>query len=300
MHSSVPPMPPTPSHTAHPPLAAIGLTKRYRRSDSPALDAIDLTIARGSVTALVGPNGAGKSTLIRTLLGFEAPSAGRALVEGIDPRSRPADAIRRLGYVSQSVGLYRGVRVDANLEIAASLRPGFDLDGARARLDRLGVPRTRHAGDLSGGQAAQVALAIALATGAPILVLDEPLASLDPLARHEVLGELAGAVRGAGTTVVLSSHIVGDIEAVADALIVLGAGRVLCAGRVAELIASHRIDPDAIPGDDALVARIGRPGGEPAGLVHSVARSLRPPTLDELVLGYLSTVRRPASMETTR
>jgi len=280
---------------AAPALQAIGLSKRYGRRDALALDRVDLAIAPGSITALIGPNGAGKSTLIRSFLGFETPSAGSVRVEGVDPRRRPGEAIRRLGYVSQSVGLYRGLSVAANLGVAGSLRPGLDVAGAAARLERLGIPLTRRAGDLSGGQQAQVALSIALATRAPILVLDEPLASLDPLARHEVLVELATAIRDGRTTTLLSSHIVSDIEAVCDAIVVLGAGRVLLAGGVAAVRAAHRIDPDGGTAGAGLVARIARPDGGTIALLRSDEPGLREPTLDELVLGYLAVARPRAA-----
>ena len=226
-----------------PALEAIGVSKRYRRTGSWALLDADLRVPEGTITALVGPNGAGKSTLIRTWVGFERPSRGRVLVGGTDPQEDRAGAVARIGYVSQSTALYRGLTVSEHITLAATLRPGFDDEAARGRLEQLAIPLSQKAGSLSGGQAAQVALCIALSTGAPILLLDEPLAALDPLARHEFLNLLVSAVRERGATALLSSHIVSDVEAVCDQLVVLALGRVTLQAPIREAIAEHRLGP---------------------------------------------------------
>lgn len=278
-----------------PVLETIGVSKRYRRSGSWALLDVDLAIPQGTITALVGPNGAGKSTLIRTWIGFERPTRGRVRVGGIDPQEDRAGAVATVGYVSQSTALYRGLTVAEHLDLAFTLRSGFDTGTARQRLEELAIPLSQKAGSLSGGQAAQVALCIALGTGAKVLLLDEPLASLDPLARHDFLNVLLSAVRERGATALLSSHIVSDVEAVCDQLVVLGLGRVTLQSPIKQAVAEHRLVPAASAAAEQLVASFTRPGGEPTALIRSSDPSLQPPSLEELVMGYLSAARAEAA-----
>jgi len=268
-----------------PVLEARELAKRYRRGVW-ALGGIDLALPAGGITALVGPNAAGKSTLIKTWVGFEKPTRGSVRVAGIDPWKDRSGALAKLGYVPQSPALYDGLSVEDHLDLARQLRPGFDRDYARNRLAQLDIPADRGARDLSGGQQAQVALALALGTRAPILLLDEPLASLDPLARREFLHVLTDAVRGDGATALLSSHIVTDVEQSCDRLIVLGVGKVLLNESVAAALESHAISltdrPDA-------VATFAAPDGSRIWLVRGDGD--RAATLDEVVLGYLASGR---------
>ena len=283
-----------------PALEAIGVSKRYRRTGSWALLDADLEVPQGTITALVGPNGAGKSTLIRTWVGFERPTRGLVRVGGIDPREDRAGAVARIGYVSQSTALYRGLTVGEHLTLARTMRPGFDDEAAQARLEQLAIPLSQKAGSLSGGQAAQVALCIALSTGAPILLLDEPLAALDPLARHDFLNLLVSAVRERGATALLSSHIVSDVEAVCDHLVVLGMGRVTLQAPIREAIAEHRLGPVGSMPAEQTVATFARPGGEPIALVRSSDPSLPRPSLEELVMGYLAAARSGAASSDRR
>ena len=283
-----------------PALEAIGVSKRYRRTGSWALLDADLEVPEGTITALVGPNGAGKSTLIRTWVGFERPTRGLVRVGGIDPREDRAGAVARIGYVSQSTALYRGLTVGEHLTLARTMRPGFDDEAAQARLEQLAIPLSQKAGSLSGGQAAQVALCIALSTGAPILLLDEPLAALDPLARHDFLNLLVSAVRERGATALLSSHIVSDVEAVCDHLVVLGLGRVTLQAPIREAIAEHRLGPVGSMPAEQTVATFARPGGEPIALVRSSDPSLPRPSLEELVMGYLAAARSGAASSDRR
>ena len=281
-------------------LAALGLSKRYRRSGTWALLDVDLAVPRGAVTALVGPNGAGKSTLIRTWMGFERPTRGSVRVGGIDPQADRAGTLRQLGYVSQSTTLYRGLTVSDHLDLAAGLRSGFDTKAARGRLEQLAIPLTQKAGALSGGQAAQVALCLALGTGAPILLLDEPLAALDPLARHDFLNIVSSIVRDEGATVLLSSHIVSDVEAVCDQLVVVGLGRVTLQAPIRQALAEHRLAPAGSASSDELVATFARPGGELSALVRSTDTDLPVPSLEELVMGYLAAARPSGSTTMNR
>ena len=220
-------------------LEALGVMKVYRRGAPPALAGVDIGIPRGSITALVGPNGAGKSTLMKAWVGFERPTSGRALVHGIDPFVRRADALERVGYIPQQTALYREFTVADHLDLAASLRPSFDRALAIRRLDDLGIPMGQLAGQLSGGQQTQVSLALVLASGADTFLLDEPLAALDPLARREFIYLLVAGVRARGATAVLTSHIATDVEQAADRLFVLGDGRKLLDEDVATSVA-HR------------------------------------------------------------
>jgi len=266
-------------------LEAHGLAKRYRRGVW-ALDGIDLEIPPGGITALVGPNAAGKSTLIKTWVGFEMPTRGSVSVMGVDPWRDRSGALANLGYVPQSPALYDGLSVADHLDLAAQLRHGFDRPYARQRLTQLDIPSDRGGRSLSAGQQAQVALALALGTRAPILLLDEPLASLDPLARREFLHVLTDAVRGDGATALLSSHIVTDVEQACDRLIVLGVGHVLLQDTVANALASHAIS--ASERTDA-VASFAAADGSRIWLVRGAGQ--RAATLEEVVLGYLASSR---------
>ncbi len=283
-----------------PVLEARALAKRYRRGVW-ALGGIDLAIPHGGITALVGPNAAGKSTLIKTWVGFERPTRGGVTVAGIDPWKDRSGALAHLGYVPQSPSLYDALTVDDHLAMAVQLRPGFDRATAAARLGQLGIPRSAPARQLSGGQQAQVALALALGTRADILLLDEPLASLDPLARREFLHVLTDAVRTDGATALLSSHIVTDVEQACDRLVVLGVGRVLLHSTVADALASHRISE---AGDEPIaggtpVATFAGPAGEALTLVQLEqplpGGGLRAANLEEVVMGYLASARVPVA-----
>ena len=276
---------------------AHGLGKRYRRRRW-ALRDVDLAVPRGSITALVGPNGAGKSTLIKAGVGFERPTAGRVLVDGIDPWRHRSAAIAKVGYVPQAASLYRELSVADHVALAASLRPRFDSAMAHRRLEQLAIPLDSRADELSGGQQAQVGLALALGTRAPVLLLDEPLASLDPLARREFLHVLVDAVREEGSTALLSSHVITDIEQACDRLLVLGGGRKLLDLSIADSLAAHRIVERAGPPDD-IVGTFMDTGGGSVSLVRAplaaIARG-RPATLEEVVLGHLAAGRQPVSL----
>ena len=278
-------------------LEARGVGKRYRRGRPWALQDVDLAIPEGSITALVGPNGAGKSTLIKGYIGFERPTAGQLLVDGIDPWQDRGGAVRRIGYVPQAASLYRELTVAAHLDLAARFRTGFDRAAAELRLRELDIPLRASADSLSGGQQAQVGLAIALGTRAPVLLLDEPLASLDPLARREFLHVMVGAVRAAGTTAMLASHVITDIEQACDRLLVLGGGRKLLDVSIAEACAAHRVvDGDGRLDGGRLVGRFPDPEGRPMALVEGAAALGRAATLEEVVLGHLAAGRSRAAV----
>ena len=215
-----------------------GLGKRY--GEVWALQDCTLQVPPGRVTALLGPNGAGKTTLLRLLVGLASPSAGSATVLGRAPDGSE-EFLSDIGYLAQDIPLYRRLSADDHIGLGAHLNTRWDADGARDRLDRLHVPTDRPVGTLSGGQRAQVALGLALAKQPGILLLDEPVAALDPLARREFLSALSEAVADGGVSVVLSSHLVHDLERVCDHVILLSASRIQLCADIDEVLATHRM-----------------------------------------------------------
>ena len=277
-------------------LSARGLGKRYRRRW--ALADCTLDIPAGHVTGLVGPNGAGKTTLLNLAAGLLAPTSGTIEVCGGRPAAGP-EQLAKVGYVAQDTPTYPGLSVRDHLELGARLNPRWDAALARARVDRLGLDPAQKAGRLSGGQRAQLALTLGLAKRPELLLLDEPLASLDPLARREFLQGLMEAVAEHGFSVVLSSHLVADLERVCDHLLVLVDSRVRVTGEVEQLLATHhrltgpRRDPATLPAaqevvsasstdvQSTLVVRTDGPILDPAWTVGAL-------TLEDVVLAYLS------------
>lgn|GEM_PF-211379 len=272
-------------------LAANRLSKRYGRNGPWALSGVDLGLPAGSVTALVGPNGAGKSTLLRTWMGFESPTSGTVTVFGVDPFRERARALADVAYLAQVPALYRDLSVADHIELVRRVRPRtFDSRGAERRIHELGVPAYARVGTLSGGQAAQLGLALAIGLRPRVLLLDEPLSSLDPLARREFLDVVLDVVRASGATVVLSSHIVSDIELACDRLLVLGDGRVLLDDEIATVRRTHRTVERHGP-IDGLVGRI--PGGADRAIVRRLesATDGQPAGLEDIVMAYLSALR---------
>jgi ABC-2 type transport system ATP-binding protein len=282
-------------------LVAAGLDKRFRRVH--ALRAVSFEVGAGGITALVGPNGAGKSTFLKLCLGFERPTGGRLMVAGFDPQRDRAGAVGSVGYVPQTPTLYRELSVEDHLRLATSLRPGFDGGYARARLADLAIPLESPTGHLSGGQAAQVWLAIALGSRAPLLLLDEPLANLDPLARREFLQIVATAAKCDGVTVLLSSHVISDVEPIAQRLLLLADGRVLLHDDISTITAAHRVEAsDAPAGGDRpamgeLVARFPDRAGRSFDLRRASGDAApdAPASLEDVVMGYLASARPKAA-----
>src|SRR5580704_3549443 len=215
-----------------------GLAKRYGRTW--ALRECTLAIPAGHVTALVGPNGAGKTTLLNLAVGLTAPTAGGVTVLGGRPPGSPA-SLDNIGFVAQDTPLYKNLSAADMLHLTRNLNRRFDQASAEARLAELGIPLNRKAGKLSGGQQAQLALTLALGRRPRLLVLDEPVAMLDPVARHDFMATVLTAAADDGMSVLLSSHVLAELERVADYLIVLSRGRVQVAGEVDDLLASHRL-----------------------------------------------------------
>ena len=215
---------------------ASGLGKRY--GSTWALRECTLAIPAGHVTALVGPNGAGKSTLLNLVVGLSLPSAGEVTVLD-DQLPGSLGALDGIAFVAQDTPLYKTLSVADMLHLTRNLTRRFDQAYAQARLSELGIPLKRKAGKLSGGQQAQVALTLALARRPALLVLDEPVAMLDPIARHDFMATVLAAASADGVSVLLSSHVLAELERVTSYLILLSAGQVRLVGAVGDLLAAH-------------------------------------------------------------
>ena len=215
---------------------ASGLGKRY--GSTWALRECTLAIPAGHVTALVGPNGAGKSTLLNLVVGLSLPSAGEVTVLD-DQLPGSLGALGGIAFVAQDTPLYKTLSVADMLHLTRNLTRRFDQAYAQARLSELGIPLKRKAGKLSGGQQAQVALTLALARRPKLLVLDEPVAMLDPIARHDFMATVLAAASADGVSVLLSSHVLTELERVTTYLILLSAGQVRLVGAVGDLLAAH-------------------------------------------------------------
>jgi len=289
------------------------LGKRYRRKW--ALQDCTLSVPAGRVVGLVGPNGAGKTTLLHLAVGLVAPTAGAISVVGGRPGDGPAQ-LAQVGFVAQDKPTYASLSVDQHLRMGAALNPGWDAGLAASRVDKIGLDPDQRAGSLSGGQQAQLALTLAIAKRPQLLLLDEPVANLDPLARREFLRDLMEVVANQEVSVVLSSHMVADLERVCDYLVVLTASRVQLAGDLADLLGSHfrltgpRRQPGRLPAgqtvieeshtdkQSTLLIRTEEPILDPAWTV-------RPVTMEELVLAYMErtlqgSTQRPAGLEVLR
>ncbi len=221
-------------------IQATDLGKRY--GSFWALKDCNIVVPRGSVTALVGPNGAGKTTLLKLLVDLSSPSAGSATVLGMTP-NQSSGYLSEIGYLAQEIPLYSQMTVEKHLAMGAHLDTNWDNGLAVSRLKELKIPMGRPVGKLSGGQRAQVGLALALAKKPKLLLLDEPVAALDPLARVEFLTSLAQAATDAGgeLTVVMSSHLLADLERVCDHLILLAAGETQLCDSIEHIIATHKL-----------------------------------------------------------
>ena len=273
-------------------LSADGLGRRYGRSVW-GLRECTVEVPAGRVVALVGPNGSGKTTLLHLAAGLLAPSAGSVRVAGHPPAQR----LDRIGFVAQDAPLWPRLRVGEVLGIGRAMNPTFDTALARERITRLEIGLRARIGTLSGGQRAQVALTLVLAKRPELFLLDEPLASLDPLARREFLTSMFESCTETGAAVLFSSHVVAELERICDYLIVLRGGHVRVAGDIDHLRHRHRV----VSGPTGWPDRSGRrvisahtTGSRTIALVHAETGTLpgpgideTQPTFDELVLGYL-------------
>jgi ABC-2 type transport system ATP-binding protein len=271
------------------------LGKRYGSKD--ALTDCTLDIPAGRVVGLVGPNGAGKSTLLNLAVGMLQPTTGTIEVLGGRPAEGPAQ-LAKVGFVAQDTPTYGGLSIADHLRFGAQLNPGWDDALARQRIERLGLDFSQKARKLSGGQRAQLALTLGVAKRPELLILDEPVASLDPLARREFLQDLMEAVAEHELSVVLSSHLVSDLERTCDYLVVLVASRVQLAGDLDTVLATHhrligpRRDTATLPANQnviteshtdrqsTLLIRTDDP-------IHDPEWTVTRPSLEDIVLAYM-------------
>jgi ABC-2 type transport system ATP-binding protein len=280
-------------------IEASGLGKKYGRRW--ALSDCTLSIPVGRVVGLVGPNGAGKTTLLNLATGMLAPTTGSIRVLGGAAGSGP-DQLARVGYVAQDAPIYAGFTVADHLRLGAHLNPHWDADLAAHRVRQLGLVLTQKAGTLSGGQRAQLALTLAIAKRPELLILDEPIASLDPLARREFLQVLMETAAESEVSVVMSSHLVADLERISEYLVVLVDSRVQLAGQIDELLGSHQLltgprrDPAGLPASQhvitarhtdrqsTILVRSDEPILDPTWSVDQI-------DLEDLVLAYMGQAR---------
>ena len=270
-------------------------------------------VPEGHLVALVGPNGAGKTTLLNIAVGLTSPTAGEISVLGGVRVASPA-ALDGIGFVAQDMPLYRNLSVTDMLHMTRNLNHGFDDVFARRRLDELGIDRKRKTGKLSGGQQAQLALTLALARHPRLLVLDEPTARLDPVARHDFMATVVTAMADEGLSVVLSSHVLAELERVADYLVLLTGGVVRIDGAIDDLLARHRVvtGPRGEPADPRWLVIEARETqaqrsllvrADAAPVPHHPGGRRRPVGVEELALAYLREapgVARPVVMEVGR
>lgn len=281
-------------------VAACGLGKRYGRHW--ALSDCTLSIPAGHVVGLVGPNGAGKTTLIGLMTGMLGPTTGRIEVLGGPPPNSP-EQLARIGYVAQGTPTYGGLSVADHLRFGARTNPGWDAALAAQRIQDLGLDPRQRAGKLSGGQQAQLALTLGLAKRPELLILDEPIASLDPLARHEFLQSLMAATAERELSLIMSSHLIGDLEHVCDYLVVLVGARVVLEGPVEDLLASHHLvttrrrDATSLPPGVQVITQ-SHTDRQSTFLVRSTAPVIDatlvtdPVDLEQLVLAYMGGAAR--------
>ncbi len=290
-----------------PAITTTGLTKCYGKTA--ALHDCTITVPEGRICALIGPNSAGKTTLLKLLAGLSKPTTGQVTVNGSVPRQDPA-FLAEIGYLAQEIPLYRRLSAEDHIRAGAHLNPRWDSASVRERLAALNIPLDRPVGKLSGGQRAQVALSLILGKRPRLLLLDEPVAALDPLARRNFLGTLTDGVAMGGLTVMLSSHLVTDMERVCDHIVILSSSRVQVCGDIDDVLAEHKLlvgprkDTTAIERDNHVVqvtrtprqitmlVRLNGPVHDPAFQVSDVG-------LEDIVLAYMGEDAPPALAAST-
>jgi ABC-2 type transport system ATP-binding protein len=272
-------------------LEAVGLGKQYRRGW--ALRDCTFELPAGSIAALVGPNGAGKSTLMHLTNGLLRPTTGHVR------------AHQKLAFLAQDKPLYRRFTVAEMLRAGASMNTDWDNAYATKLVEEAEVPMQARIGTLSGGQRTRVALAVALGRRPQLIMLDEPLSDLDPLARKEVMQTLMAEATDTGMTVLLSSHVLSDLESACDHLLLLAGGRIHLSGDVEELLSQHRIMIGS--SDLAMPATSVVDSSRTARQATVLARAttaeagweLHEPSLEELALAYLRAAKDNSAKNTT-
>jgi len=282
-------------------IEAFGLGRKYRRGW--ALQDCSFRLPAGRICGLVGPNGAGKTTLMGITANLLAPTTGVLRVFGSVPES--AEAGRRTAFLAQEKPLFRRFTVAETLRLGRELNPGWDQKAAEDIVRAGNVPFDAKVGTLSGGQRSRVAFALAFGKRPDLLLLDEPMSDLDPLVRHELMGTVMAEAAEHGTTVLMSSHMLSELEDVCDYLLVVAGGGLRLAGEVDELLAAHTLITGAHPGEGTPPALAGHTIVESRTSGRQVTALIRPqgplhgdwhtdtPRLEELLLAYLRSQQAP-------
>ena len=233
------------------------LTRRFGATT--ALDAVSLSLPRGAVYGLVGANGAGKTTLIKHILGLLRAQTGSVRVFGRDPVADPVGVLSRLGYLSEDNDLPGWMRVDELIRYTRAFYPGWDDTYAEELRQAFALDPSAKVRSLSKGQKARAGLLVALAYRPELLVLDEPSSGLDPIVRRDILGAIIRTIADEGRTVLFSSHLLQEVEQVADHVTMIDQGRILVSARLDEIRESHRAGDRVLSLDEIFVARVGTP-----------------------------------------
>lgn len=237
------------------------LTRRF--GNKTALASVTLSLPRGAVYGLVGPNGAGKTTLIRHVLGLLRAERGSVRVFGLDPVAEPVAVLSRIGYLSEENDLPLWMRVDELIRYSRAFYAAWDDAYAEELRRTFALEHTAKIKSLSKGQRARLGLLLALAHRPELLVLDEPSSGLDPIVRRDILGAVIRTIAHEGRTVLFSSHLLDEVEEVADHVTMIHEGRIVLSGPLPDVKETHRVDGRVLSLNEIFVARVGR-GAAPA------------------------------------
>jgi len=244
----------------HPPVSepVVQVSELSRRfGATTALDSVTLSLPRGAVYGLVGANGAGKTTLIKHLLGLLQAESGSVRVFGLDPVADPVGVLSRIGYLSEENDLPGWMRVDELMRYSRAFYPTWDDAYAEELRQTFALDPSAKIKDLSKGQKARTGLLVALAHRPELLVLDEPSSGLDPIVRRDILGAIIRTIAHEGRTVLFSSHLLGEVEEVADHVTMISHGRIVLSAPLDEIKESHRVDGRIPSLDEIFVAHVG-------------------------------------------
>jgi ABC-2 type transport system ATP-binding protein len=241
-----------------------GLTRRF--GSKTALESISLSLPRGAVYGLVGANGAGKTTLIRHVLGLLRAESGSVRVFGLDPVADPVGVLSRIGYLSEDNDLPGWMRVDELVRYSRAFYPSWDDAFASELMRTFALDPAARIKSLSKGQKARAGLLVALAHRPDLLVLDEPSSGLDPIVRRDILGAVLRTVAEEGRTVLFSSHLLDEVESVADHVTMINTGRIVLSAPLAAIRDSHRVDGRVPSLDEIFVRRVGSAAAPAAGV----------------------------------
>src|SRR5437773_7810887 len=237
------------------------LTRRFGATT--ALDSVSLSLPRGAVYGLVGANGAGKTTLIKHLLGLLRAERGSVRVFGLDPVADPVGVLSRIGYLSEENDLPGWMRVDELMRYTRAFYPAWDDAYAEELRRTFALDHAAKITNLSKGQKARAGLLIALAHRPELLVLDEPSSGLDPIVRRDILGAVIRTIADEGRTVLFSSHLLEEVEQIADHVTMISSGRLVLSGPLDEILDSHRVDGRVLSLDEIFVAHVGTAAAPP-------------------------------------